>query len=318
MPDSRRKAFTLVELLVVIAIIGTLIALLIPAIQAAREAARRSQCSNNLRQIGLAMHNYENGRRHYPAAYLATLPYNDGATDTSPGWSWAAAILPQLEEVAIFKRINFNLPVEDPANSAAVRSMIPLFRCPTDILPDAPFTISDDFGNPLATAAPSSYVAICGGDESGVEDRTGTGLCFRNSQVKTSQITDGTSKTILAAERAWCVTNGIWAGAVNKGVCRRGDQNPNPGNKNGTGPAPTFVVVHTHLNNATSDTDGGLDDPSSRHADGSNFVFADGSIHFLPDVPGDNADGSYTPDSLVFQAMGTRAGGESIPAEWLR
>jgi prepilin-type N-terminal cleavage/methylation domain-containing protein/prepilin-type processing-associated H-X9-DG protein len=313
-----RKAFTLVELLVVIAIIGLLIALLLPAIQTAREAARRTQCTNNLRQFGLALQNFESGRRHYPAGYHATMPYSDGATDTSPGWGWGATILPLVEEAAVFKRINFGLPVEDPSNSPAVRSLIPLFRCPTDLMPDSPFSVTDSFGSPSATAAPSSYAASCGGDESDVEALTGAGIFFRNSQVKASQIRDGTSKTILAGERGWCVTNGIWAGAINKSVCLRGELNPCPGAKSGSGPAPTLVLAHSHLNNATSDTDGGLDDFSSRHPDGSNFVFADGSVHFLPSVIGDNADGSYTPDSLIFQAMGTRAGGEPIPAEWLR
>src|SRR5947209_10502853 len=92
--NAWRKAFTLVELLVVIAIIGILIGLLLPAIQAARESARRSQCGNNVRQIGLAMRNFESDHRHFPAGYQATMPYVDGASDTSPGWGWSAAILP--------------------------------------------------------------------------------------------------------------------------------------------------------------------------------------------------------------------------------
>jgi prepilin-type processing-associated H-X9-DG protein len=71
------------------------------------------------------------------------------------------------------------------------------------------------------------------------------------------------------------------------------------------------------LNNATSDTDGGLDDFSSRHPDGSNFVFADGSVHFVRSVPGDTADGDFTPDGFVFQALGTKSGAELIPADWL-
>lgn len=317
-PNHRRQAFTLIELVVVIAIIGMLIALLLPAIQAARESARRTQCGSNLRQIGLAMDNFESGHRHFPAGYQATMPYVDGEGDTSPGWGWSAAILPLIEENAVFKRINFSLPIEDSSNSSAIRSSIPLFRCPSDVMPDVAFPVSDAIGNPLATAAPSGYVALCGGDESNVAAKSGAGICFRNSQIGLSQISDGASKTILAGERAWCITNGVWAGAINKAVCRRGDQNPCPGAKTGSGPAPTLVLVHSHLNNALTDTDGGLDDPSSRHSDGSNFVFADGSIHFIQSVPGDLPNGSYTPDSLVFQDMGTRAGGEPIPAEWLR
>src|SRR5947209_749728 len=107
--SRRHNAFTLIELLVVIAIISMLIARLLPAIQAARESARRSQCASNLRQIGLAMDNFESGHRHFPAGYQATMPYVDGESDTSPGWGWSAAILPLIEESAVFKRISFSL-----------------------------------------------------------------------------------------------------------------------------------------------------------------------------------------------------------------
>src|SRR5579871_4721505 len=94
----RRPAFTLIELLVVIAIIAILIGLLIPAVQKVREAAQRIQCGNNLHQIGLALNNYHDANQMFPPGYLATAPYSDGATDTTPGWGWAAYILPQLEE----------------------------------------------------------------------------------------------------------------------------------------------------------------------------------------------------------------------------
>src|SRR6266852_4164015 len=93
---SSRHGFTLIELLVVIAIIAALIALLIPAVQKAREAAARTQCTNNLKQIGLAMHSYHGANRMFPPGYQATGSYADGATDTAPGWGWAAFILPYL------------------------------------------------------------------------------------------------------------------------------------------------------------------------------------------------------------------------------
>jgi prepilin-type N-terminal cleavage/methylation domain-containing protein/prepilin-type processing-associated H-X9-DG protein len=318
MSALRRQAFTLVELLVVIAIIGTLITLLLPAVQAVRESARKTHCANNLRQIGLAMQDFQSGKRNFPAGYRATMPYSDGATDTSPGWGWAAAILPFIEENGAFKRINFSAPVENPSNAAAIGSLIPLYRCPSDFAPQSAFAVPDDFGNPVATAAPSSYAACCGGDESNMTAQTCVGIFFRNSQTTIAQITDGTSNTILVGEKAWANANGTWAGAIANAVCKRGEQNPCPGSGAASYPAATLVLAHSHLNNATSDTDGGLDDFSSRHPDGSNFVFADGSIHFLQSVPGDLADGEYAPDSLIFQALGTRAGGEPIPADWLR
>jgi prepilin-type N-terminal cleavage/methylation domain-containing protein len=315
--NRRHKAFTLIELLVVITIIGTLIALLLPAIQAVREASRKTQCANNIRQIGLSIHNFESSRRHFPAGYQATMPYADGASDTSPGWGWSAAILPLLEESSVFKRIDFSLPIPDPANAAAARVPVPLYHCPSDLAPEAAFSVPDDLGNIVVTAAPSSYAACVGGDESDTTAQSGLGIFFRNSQTRVAEIKDGTSKTILIGERAWVIANGVWAGAVRNGVCRRGAENPTPGAGAASSPAATLVLAHSHLNNATSDTDGGLDDFSSRHFDGSNFVFADGSVHFLRSVPADLGEGEYSPDSLIFQAIGTKSGGEPIPSDWL-
>jgi prepilin-type processing-associated H-X9-DG protein len=113
----------------------------------------------------------------------------------------------------------------------------------------------------------------------------------------------------MVGERAWSNAQGIWAGAIQNGVIQRGARNPNPGNKNGSYPAATLVLAHSHLNNALTDTDGGLDDFSSNHTGGSNFVFADGSMHFIRSVPGDTQMG-FTPESLAFQALGTRATGD--------
>jgi prepilin-type processing-associated H-X9-DG protein len=181
----------------------------------------------------------------------------------------------------------------------------------------AGFSVPNELNDSVAVAAPSSYAACVGGDESATTDEYCAGIFFRNSRTRNAQITDGTSKTIMIGERAWSNANGIWAGAIRDGVCRRGQQNPCPGAKSGFSLAATLILAHSHLNNATSDTDGGLDDFSSRHVDGSNFVFADGSIHFLRSVPTDLSDGSYSTDSQVFQALGTKAGGEPIPSDWL-
>ena len=130
-----------------------------------------------------------------------------------------------------------------------------------------------------------------------------------------AEITDGTSHTIKVGERAWANAHGIWAGAISGAVCLRGQLNPCPGSGAASSPAPTLVQSHSHLNNTYTDTDGGLDDFSSMHSAGSNFAFADGSVRFLPSVPSDNPDGTYTQDSLIFQAMGTRANGETMSAD---
>jgi prepilin-type N-terminal cleavage/methylation domain-containing protein/prepilin-type processing-associated H-X9-DG protein len=309
-------AFTLIELLVVIAIMGVLVGLLLPAVQKVRETVNRTVCENNLKQIGLAMQHYHDSQGVFPAGYLAALPYADGATDTARGWGWAALILPFLEQKNVSDSINFNLPVEHPQNASAIKSFVKVYICPSDVVTEEPFPIKDGFGNTLASAAPSSYAACCGGDESAVTDPSGLGISFRNSSIHFTDVTDGTSNTILVGERSWSNANAIWAGAINDGVLQRGKLNPCPGSAAGSIPASGLVLAHSHLNNATTDTDGGLDDFSSRHLNGSNFLFADGSVHFLRSVGGDLPNGSYTPDSIIFQALGTRANNEIIPSDW--
>ena len=111
-PNCRllRAGFTLIELLVVIAIIAVLIALLLPAVQSAREAARRAQCTNNLKQMGLALQNYHDAVLAFPSGYIAAIRFIDGETDTAPGWSWASMILPQLDQGPLYSAINVYLP----------------------------------------------------------------------------------------------------------------------------------------------------------------------------------------------------------------
>jgi len=316
-PTSPRNAFTLVELLVVIAIIGLLVGLLLPAVQAARETARRTQCANNLKQMGLALLAQHDALGRFPAGYQASSPYLDGATDTGPGWGWAAMTLPYMEASNVYQAIRPDLAIQKQNNASAIRSVINTYLCPSDLLPDAAFPVPDGFGNSVATAAASSYAACVGGDESGTFDAAGLGVFFRNSGIRLADVTDGTTSTILVGERAWANAQGIWAGAISGAVIKRGDQNPCPGTGAGSYPAATLALAHAHLNNAKNDTDGGLDDFSSMHPGGANFLFADGAVHFLRSVPGDNPDGSYTHDSLILQALGTRGNGEIIPGGWL-
>jgi prepilin-type N-terminal cleavage/methylation domain-containing protein/prepilin-type processing-associated H-X9-DG protein len=311
-----QNAFTLIELLVAIAVIGVLIGLLLPAVQKVREAASRMSCQNNLKQIGLALHHYHDTHGSFPPGYRASLSYSDGATDTAPGWGWGAFILPYLEEDNVYRQLRMSQPVQQ---SAAIQTVMKTYLCPSDITPDAAFAVADGFGNTLCLAAPTSYAACCGSDASETTGPTGLGVFYRNSRIRIADIRDGTSSTILIGERAWSNAKGIWAGAIPGGVILRGQDNPcQPDIPGAWFPAASLVLAHTHLNNALVDPDGsaGMDDFGSRHPGGSNFLFGDGSVHFLRSVPGDNADGSYTPEGVIFQALGTRAGGEVVPGDW--
>jgi hypothetical protein len=156
---------------------------------------------------------------------------------------------------------------------------------------------------------------VCGGDESDTADPTGLGSFYRNSNVRFSDISDGLTHTLLVTERATAKARGIWAGAVNNGVVKCGPNNP--ATQTATEPAPCLVLVHLHLNNITTDSDGGLDDPGSMHVVGSFVLLGDGSVRFLRNIPADNPDGSYTSDSLILQAFGTRAKGEVVPDDFL-
>jgi prepilin-type N-terminal cleavage/methylation domain-containing protein/prepilin-type processing-associated H-X9-DG protein len=325
MHAPRPRGFTLIELLVVIAIIAVLLALLLPAVQAAREAARRVQCLNNLKQMGLALTNYHETVRTFPMGYAARPPFQDGATDSAPGWSWATMILPQVEQTQSFHSINFSLNVEAPENRTVTGLRFKTYLCPSDPAPDSPFQVTDASGNVLATVGPSSYAACVGGDETDAttglrNDGLGTGVMYRNSRSCVAEITDGTSQTIMIGERAWSNANGVWAGAIPNAVIRRGPLNRNPATGASFYPAATLVQAHCHLLNADGDPDGGLDDFSSRHPGGANFLFADGSVHFLKEIPRDvgrtpAGEPVYSPAGLVFQALATRAGGEVISGD---
>jgi prepilin-type processing-associated H-X9-DG protein len=280
------------------------------------EAANRSRCQNNLKQIGVALHNYHDTNQSFPPGYLATVPYVDGANDTTPGWGWGAFLLPYLEQNTVSNTIHFDRPIQDSFNASAIQVVMPVYGCPSDLLPNGAFPVPDGFESTVALAAPCSYAACVGGDESDTTGPDGSGVFYRNSRTRIADITDGTSTTLLIGERAWANANGIWAGAIPGGVTLRGQFNPCPGTGAGWYPAATLVLAHSHLNNTTTDSDGGLDDFSSRHLGGSHFAFADGSVHFIRSVVSDPPGGGYSLDSQIFQALGTRATGEVIPEDW--
>jgi len=197
----RRRGFTLIELLVVIAIISILMALLMPAVQMAREAARRTQCRNNLHNIGLALLNYETDNQCLPPGWLTSRVGNY----TYPGYtSWLIAILPQIEQQTLFNSINSNLPSWDPANLTSVSQRVELYLCPSDRYNAGRFQ-ARFLGYDL-TLSYSNYVGNLGTDfildyydyGSGLQP---DGVLYRRSNTFMRDITDGTSLTLLAGER---------------------------------------------------------------------------------------------------------------------
>jgi prepilin-type N-terminal cleavage/methylation domain-containing protein len=294
-----RNAFTLIELLVVIAIIAILIGLLVPAVQQVRESAARAQCQNNLKQLGLACHTFHDTYKRFPPGYTAAAPYLDGATDTDPGWGWAAYLLPYIEQVPLQRQIDFTRPV---AGQAAAQAIIPLLLCPSD-LTSGPFTVTDAVGSPVAILGPSSYAATVGSDASEADGPVGNGVFYRNSRTRIADIRDGTSQTTLLGDRAWAQVTGAWAGAPSRAVVRAGQLNAWP---NAVASAPVFALAHNNWINIQTDSDGGLDDFSSNHIGGVNLVFGDGSVRFLRSITSDGAE------RRAFWAMGTRAGGEVV------
>jgi prepilin-type N-terminal cleavage/methylation domain-containing protein/prepilin-type processing-associated H-X9-DG protein len=292
-----KRGFTLIELLVVIAIIGVLVALILPAVQQAREAARRSQCKNNLKQIGLALQNYHGSHGAFPPGYVST--FDAAGNDTGPGWGWASMILPELEQSNLQNSITFTQPIEGSVNAAPRVAPLAMLVCPSDTVRSPwPAVMRDAVGNPTSTicqVAASNYIGVFGVREPGID---GDGIFFRNSFIGIRDITDGASTTMQVGERSqrWC--EAAWVGAVTGAQLFPPAGSPAvPFVENAAG----MILGHTFEGPPNSP---GLEcnDFSSQHAGGAHFVFADGHVQFI----------STSTNKLLFRALSTRAGGETI------
>jgi prepilin-type N-terminal cleavage/methylation domain-containing protein len=225
--QNRGSGFTLVELLVVIAIIGMLVALLLPAVQSARESGRRATCTNNLKQLGLAFHNYHDALGQFPPGYLSQVGGGgvhgtpDPEThDAGPGWGWGALLLPFMEQATLGDSLNYNLPCWDAANAKAVLAQPKVFLCPTSSRDNQPFDVINNSGTKLAKFGRSHYVASVGQEEPwgfSVEEYDTTmadGPLFRNSKIRTAEILDGLSNTVFLGEHHPILSSKTWVGAV--------------------------------------------------------------------------------------------------------
>jgi prepilin-type N-terminal cleavage/methylation domain-containing protein len=326
-----KRGFTLIELLVVIAIIAVLIALLLPAVQQAREAARRTQCKNNLKQIGLALHNYHDAYSVFPPGYVDRNGNPDSTPDNDlgPGWGWASFLLPYLDQGNVYNQINFNDSVGVNSNAKVALTAMTVFQCPADGLQQA-FPVYDiTLTTPITTIAHSNYVACSGwiecfggaggdpqpGDSadglSGAFGAAGVGAFYRNSRNSTANFTDGLSNTVVAGERSSNHSPSTWTGAVAGGQCPAwmaaqppAPYSPPPGLAYDNADfGEALVLAHcnaTHLPNA----DFPIYDPDtfySYHVGGCHFVLGDGSVRFI----------SSFVDGQVYQHLATIAGGET-------
>lgn len=332
---TRRSAFTLVEVLVVVAIIGALVGILIPAVQSARESVRRTNCGNNLRQLGLALASFESARGRFPVgAESREWAANPNLPHQFFRWSVLAHLAPFFEERQLLEDLDITVPLYTglgpdsiaPQNREVVARTIPLFLCPTD----RSRPVSNIFG-------PTNYAACTGSGIGGGTPFEADGLFFINSRVRPRDVTDGLSKTVAFSESTLgegptATTNpsGIqpstgyafifWTPLSDAGCNRplyynftdlrgfswaNGEYRTtlyNHAREPNSGTFDCLAALMTTSDKAKQYAGFGWRTARSRHANGVNVAFADAAVQFIED----------SIDSQVWRAMSTRAGGETV------
>ena len=284
-----RRGFTLIELLVVIAIIAVLIALLLPAVQQAREAARRTQCRNNLHQIGLALHNYHDAHRCFP---IGDLPGQPG--------TWMTAMLPYMDEAALYNAVNMALSCEHASNATAAGQVLQQYLCPSNA--NATLQHGLALTHYMGNGGSSSYYNF--DSTYGGVNTWRNGIFFIASTVsgptvEIDGVRDGTSNTLLAGE---CNEAGIAVYSTYQPAWVRGHE---------LGHRANLSAVGFPINTRTWEISACAGQPhrvkafGSYHEGGAFFAFCDGQVRFL----------SENIDHGVFQALATRYGNEVVDDE---
>jgi len=292
----RRRGFTLIELLVVIAIIAVLIALLLPAVQQSREAARKTQCRNNLKQFGIALHNYHDAHQAFPPGYIYCADNTSSPPNNAAGFSWGAMCLPFLEQSPLYGRFDWNVPIYAATNLSAREQHLPVFLCTSDPVSQVGFVKMGPIPERYAMA---SYVANFGPPDLDANQEQRDGVFSRNSRTRIADITDGASQTLLIGERVnGPFRNGAlhgnhfeyettWSAAV-----RDWDE---PDDDHGH----MVLFQSGHVPNHFQSDDR---DVSAPHVGYANFLFGDGSARHI----------SENVDFVLYQRLSTRAGSETV------
>lgn len=313
-----KRGFTLIELLVVIAIIGILMSLLLPAVQQAREAARKTQCQNNLKQLGLALHNYESAHSILPPGYVSFGNFNQLSTlnpedydnltwDARPGFGWGTMLLPFVEQSGLATSLNMNGSVWSPENAALMQLRLSLYLCPSVTGGDDSFLVVDESGNTLTKGgnevrlARSHYVASHGQEECWNEcsGPTGTvngnvkliadGPFYRNSDTRFRDLRDGISNSVLLGEHTSSLSDKTWAGVVPGAFTHPKINTPENAAESGA----AMIMVHSGPAAGEVDLLGNpiIHPPNyptlhvcqmqSEHPGGAHVLFADGGTRFI-------------------------------------
>jgi prepilin-type N-terminal cleavage/methylation domain-containing protein len=288
----KRLGFTLVELLVVIAIIGVLVALLLPAVQNSREASRRTGCSNNLKQIGLALEGYLGAKQVYPPSNTDDV-FNWDTGNQLRNHSWMSLIFPYAELGNLGLTIDYKISAMLPKNQPAASHVVPLYRCPSYDGLDH----SDDSHYPVGKYAIGNYVSIGATDLDHIwaidPDKQPEGVIFPLAEIKPAEVTDGLSNTMFIAEsreermRVWI------DGRTAANTVLALDNAFSPAN------APVSLNYTPYYDDGDLVCNYG---PSSMHPGGAFHLYGDASVHFL----------SNNIATAVYVALCTRAGGETI------
>jgi prepilin-type N-terminal cleavage/methylation domain-containing protein/prepilin-type processing-associated H-X9-DG protein len=319
--SGRRPAFTLIELLVVIAIIGVLVALIMPAVQSAREAANRSKCQNNLRQLAIAAQEYHDAFSSFPSGWYCAVPVFDAnnnlvqgdpncATPMTPYqnymWNGFTGLFSNIEQRNLWNEINFNLWTTDASNATSIRRTIDIFVCPSNRRSTAVNTGTGS--STVAQLGPSDYRAnmaagTIGATNTNCPDLTPTvasqnpyclmydnGLMYQNSTVNIADITDGTSTTVLFGESLYPF--GVWSQATTCCVRTNIDRTIN---------RPIVVTVNSVATNYWTYW-------ASKHPNQVNFAYCDGTVRPV------NAQINKN----TLNALMTRAGGETISSDQIK